>query len=135
MAKQWSPFLSFYFYATVRRWEIILNETEFWSSRYDFFVANKTTHNWANGHVHRNICLHCCPNILDAEQDLSTFVRIIRNQTDTLQELCANIRMMKQGNRISDVSPKLFLTCARMMGASTWTKSSNICIHKDNICK
>ena len=56
MAKQWSPFLSFHFFAIVRRWEIILNKTEFWSSRYDFFVV--TTHNWANVHIHRNIFLH-----------------------------------------------------------------------------
>ena len=127
MAKQWSPFLSFHFYATVRRWEIILNETEFWSSRYDFFVANKTTHNWANGHVHRNICLHkplrflcvcvcVCVILTGSGRQINsgcetrllfknfgfeastvvqtfwmrskTFVRIIRNQIDTLN--CKN---------------------------------------------
>ena len=110
MAKQWSPFLSFHFFAIVRRWEIILNKTEFWSSRYDFFVV--TTHNWANVHIHRNIFLHkplrflCVCAIWSGRQINSrllfkyfgfeattvvqtfwmrskTFVHIIRNQTET----------------------------------------------------
>ena len=75
IAKQWLPFLSFHFFAMVRRWDIILNKTEFRSWRYDSFVVTKTTHNWANNHIHRNICfykpLHFCVCVynLDGKAD------------------------------------------------------------------
>ena len=113
MAKQWSPFLSFHFFAIVRRWEIILNKTEFWSSRYDFFVV--TTQNWQTSistgiYFCTNRCAFCvcvCVCAIWSGRQINsrllfkyfgfeattvvqkfwmrskTFVHIIRNQTET----------------------------------------------------